>query len=404
MSECAVAFEPDAFPVPVDSGAVSLVTTDETVVASAVGAHSNFDVWLSVPSAWTSRVTLRLYGRVGVARVLLCKVAIANVARTVGAGGAESGVAIALRGRPCSSVELTCQATAGAVLAGGQFYLQAWHGRAPLAATQGDDPAAAAAIPALQATAFGRTEGGALTQLATDATGMLIMSNPLFTQADRDLIDNATASATASTLCKRGSAGECAFANVRLPTQGSAPSAGSGEALAYFNGTEIVTSAPIRFVGANGVSESLSGDDASSGLTTKECTRPRKHTQTTTSAGAPFVLYSDAVPVSSAVLYEVVLQGRCTSGNDVGEIALVRRQVVVGRGASGAPTLDANFNAETKQRMFTDSASFSGASAVFVITGNNVVLNLTPKLTGAGGTNVSTWEWMVWATRTLLVP
>ncbi len=108
----------------VEAEAVALPSTTETTVLSAVGHASACDVWFKVPTAWESVVTLRLYGRLADARVLLKTVRIDESHRST-AGGVVSGIAISVRGRPVTAFELTAQATT-TTLTGGIFMFQVW--------------------------------------------------------------------------------------------------------------------------------------------------------------------------------------------------------------------------------------------------------------------------------------
>jgi hypothetical protein len=104
--------------------AVTLSTTAETTVLTAVGHASACDVWFKLPTAWESVVTLRLYARVADARVLLKTVRVDESHRS-SAGGFVSGTAISVRGRPVTAFELTAQSSSAGV-SNGQFMLNMW--------------------------------------------------------------------------------------------------------------------------------------------------------------------------------------------------------------------------------------------------------------------------------------
>lgn len=114
-------------PMTFESEAITLNDTAEVIVASEAGAFSCADVWFHVPEDWLSRVTVRLYARLGSIRVLVRQVVLQTAPHTEGAGGAQSGIALSVRGRPCTGFDVTCQASAGDTLVDGLVYLQAWH-------------------------------------------------------------------------------------------------------------------------------------------------------------------------------------------------------------------------------------------------------------------------------------
>lgn len=213
-----------ALPVTVESGGISIDDETEVLVATEAGSYGSADLWVHVHETWLSRATLRLYAQVGSARVLIRQVPLADVPLTPSPADTFSGIAISLRGRPCHSFSVTCQASAGPPLSGGLFYLQLW--RAPVApSSAGGRPAPElrTAAPMVAAALVGRDETtGQLVPVSTDASGRLLMGNPLFTEADRQLLDGATPEATPDTLALRDGAGAAAFTAVR-----GAPAAGA---------------------------------------------------------------------------------------------------------------------------------------------------------------------------------
>ena len=169
------------WPVTTDSEGQSLPGGTETLVASAVGLASNCDVWFKAPSSW-SAVVLRLYGRMGGARSLLRQVTIGRIPRLVDAGEL-TGIAISIRGRPCTAYELTGQTPSDAV-SGGAFYLTTWHGASGLASTGGGAaaPEAPDSPSLVAATLLGTQAGtGTIVPVATDSSGKLIMANSILT-------------------------------------------------------------------------------------------------------------------------------------------------------------------------------------------------------------------------------
>lgn len=104
---------------------VTLSNTAETTVLTAVGHASALDVWFKVPTAWELVTTLRLYARVGDARLLLKTVRVDESHRS-SSGGFVSGTAISVRGRPVTAFELTAQSSTAGVN-NGQFMMNLWH-------------------------------------------------------------------------------------------------------------------------------------------------------------------------------------------------------------------------------------------------------------------------------------
>lgn len=177
MFEVATPFTEFGFPITVESEPIGLNDTSEVVVASDAGAFSCADVWVNVPETWLTRVTVRLYARLGAARVLLRQVALSNVGVTIGTDTSRSGVAISVRGRPCTGLEVTCQASDGTALTNGLVYLQAWHALTEPSSSGGAPvPEVPTPLPLTAATLVGRNQTtGALTPIATDGLGRLVM-------------------------------------------------------------------------------------------------------------------------------------------------------------------------------------------------------------------------------------
>ncbi len=159
------------FPPDNDSGSVSLSDTAETLVLSAIGSLSCCDVWFRVPEDWPARVTLRLYGRLGSARVLLREVPLSHVPVTpAGAEPAQlSGIAVSLRGQPVRAYEVSCAASAGPALSEGYFYLQAWHDQSGLAVS--GRGSGGALSPAVSARLVGRTSTGSTAEVTSSTEG-----------------------------------------------------------------------------------------------------------------------------------------------------------------------------------------------------------------------------------------
>lgn len=203
-------------PLTVESEAITLGGTSEVVVASEAGTYSCADVWFNVASSWIPRVTVRLYARLGASRVLVRQVTLSAAPTTTGGDGSLSGIAISLRGRPCTAFEVTCQATAGAVLTGGLFYLQAWHSHAEPSTSGGADvPETPTAVPMLAAAMVARNEStGDLTEVATDSLGRLIVTSPFFDSIDKQRLEDATADAATGALALRDSGGGSKFTSV----------------------------------------------------------------------------------------------------------------------------------------------------------------------------------------------
>lgn len=162
-------------PAVVESMPVSLGSTAEVLVASEVGAFSACDVHFNVPAAWEERVTVRVYARLGASRVLMRQVALERVGATPGSGGTVSGLAVSVRGRPCSGFEVTVQATAGDALEDGRFYLQVWHSAVePSTSGGGPVPEVATAVPMVAATLLAVDSTGALREVRADSAGRLL--------------------------------------------------------------------------------------------------------------------------------------------------------------------------------------------------------------------------------------
>lgn len=159
------------FPSENESGPVSLEDTEEKLVVSAIGSISSFDVWMHVHRDWLTRVYLRAYGRVGLARVLLQEVVLHDVPATDDEGTHVAGIAISLRGQPMRAVEVTVQAVPGDPLSEGLFYLQAWHDQSPMAGAGHGD--AGAPRPSFAARLVGKTESGEPKEVAVTSDGVV---------------------------------------------------------------------------------------------------------------------------------------------------------------------------------------------------------------------------------------
>lgn len=252
------------FPIAIESGDVAISDTSERLIASDAGAHSSCDVWFNVGGEWIGRAKLRLYARLGAARILMKEVALSRAPVTTGADNRLSGIAITVRGRPCDAFELTAQATAGDPIDGGLFYLQAWHAPSRVQSTGGlGAPENDEAVEVVAARLVGKDPAnGTLTEIAVDGTGRLLMGNPLFTDAIKALLDGATAGPTPSTLMLRDGAGATALTRVELAdtTNGGTP---AGQSWLWSEGGRVVAKEP------NGVVDSLSFVDGASGGASK---------------------------------------------------------------------------------------------------------------------------------------
>jgi len=334
----AMEMQEDEFPATVEAGPLSLPDDEEVVVASDIGSFSSCDVWFAVPSAWVSQVTLRLYARLGRARVLLRAVALSNVA-TTSSGDQRSGIAVSVRGRPCRAFEVSLY-TRSAGLVDGHVYLQSWHGGADIAMAPGDDPAPGVSVTArLQ----GRDSvSGAFVDVVTDDEGRLLVDNPV-------LGDD----------------------YLRLPDVTTAPAPTTGEVRVYYDGGTIFASPP----------------DA---LSVLGLTIP-KRTGTGVNAGTPLVLKSqDGRDVSSGTNSN---GGALTlSAGDVGTGGTAstgiggRLILKVGAGGSAHGTLDLDMatsisNIAQKTRWLVDGIEFaslqqlrvSGVDYTFIRATNGLV-------------------------------
>lgn len=158
------------------STTVSTSGTEVTILSEA-GAFSCCDVWFSVPAAaWLPRVVLRLYGKLGRARVLLRQVSLEKAPVTLSDEGATaSGVAISIRGRPCDGFELTAEASAGDSLTDGAFYLQLWDAAVePSTAGGSEAPENETSPPLVAARILARNGAGELVDVVSDDEGRLL--------------------------------------------------------------------------------------------------------------------------------------------------------------------------------------------------------------------------------------
>jgi hypothetical protein len=176
MTELLGPHDIDAAPLLVESGPTSTSASVEVVVAAATGPFASCDVWFNLPAAWIGQaVILRLYARLGAARVLVRQVSLGNVPSTVGTDGSASALAIAARGRPCTSFELSVEAATA--LTGGLFYLQLWGDKgSPHLSGGGTRPEAPTAMPIVAAALLGRdAASGNYVPVATDASGHILI-------------------------------------------------------------------------------------------------------------------------------------------------------------------------------------------------------------------------------------
>ena len=216
----------DDFPSASEATGVGLSTTDEVLILGQVGSFSACDVWMNLNPNWLNRVTLKVYARLGLARVLMRTVPLTTVPVTP-SGDTVAGIAVSLRGHPCRAYEVTVQATAGAALDGGSFYLQAWHAGGVVAASGGEGAAPRAEVSAqLQ----GREPlTGAAVDVLVDDEGRMLIENPL-------LADD----------------------YIRLPEVASVPGVGTDEARFYYEDGVLTNVAPggalrTEYAGSSGV-------------------------------------------------------------------------------------------------------------------------------------------------------
>lgn len=216
-------------PVTVEWGPASLTAGTEVLVASEAGPYSCADVWCNVPLSWVDRVTARLYARLGAARILLRQVPLRKVQLAANGATHLSGLAVSIRGRPCSAFELTLEASTGDILQDGTFYLQVWHSATePSSAGGAVVPEVEAPLPMVAAALVGRdSASGALTEVSTDSAGRLIVANPYFTEADKAKLDAATPLASTNTLVSRDGDGGSAFYRLELEDVERDPGAGA---------------------------------------------------------------------------------------------------------------------------------------------------------------------------------
>jgi len=156
--------------------AVTLGTTVETTVLTAIGHASACDVWFKLPTAWETVVTLRLYARVADARVLLKTVRIDESHRST-AGGFVSGTAISVRGRPVTSFELTAQSSTANVT-NGQFMMNLWHSSEPPLVVGGITSAASQAAEERTVAHLAVRNGTTPVLAAGDASGRSLIAGP----------------------------------------------------------------------------------------------------------------------------------------------------------------------------------------------------------------------------------
>lgn len=163
------------------------------------------------------------------------------------------------------------------------------------------------------------------------------------------------------------------------------------------SGDVTITGELATHVSSGGMRDQFAADGkgaAGVAVTTRSIARPTAALQTTANTAA--TLYSDTPPTSSAVRYRAVVTAYCTAGASAGQSIFFERETLVTRGA-GAPSLDTTRDIESEQRIGTDSANFTGSTAVFDVSGNDVRLRITPK-------DTSTWIWDCDVTRRILTP
>lgn len=196
------------FPVMSEAKALSLDSSEEALILSEIGSFSACDVWMHVTPDWLERVILRVYARVGRARVLMRSVQLSSVPATED-GDFRAGIAVSLRGFPCRAFEVTVQPDSSAPLEDGSFHLQAWHAGGSVSASAGDGHAPRAEVVAqLQ----GREAySGDLKDVRVDEDGKLLIENPI-------LADD----------------------YIRLPEVGTVPSDASGEIRLHYKDHALV--------------------------------------------------------------------------------------------------------------------------------------------------------------------
>lgn len=125
---------PAAAPQLFESGTVDMREDDPArIVVSAIGSYSCCDVWLSRPLETSASYRLRMFGRVGDARVLLAELPADELTYTTD-DSREGAIAFSIRGRPSSAFEVELAPDSGDV-SGIQVFLQAWHADIPIQTT-----------------------------------------------------------------------------------------------------------------------------------------------------------------------------------------------------------------------------------------------------------------------------
>ncbi len=130
--------QPATAPQLFESGPITMAGADPArVVVAAIGSYSCADVWVSRPTGNGEKYDIRLFGRVGDARVLLARVDPSELSYTVD-GTREGTIAFSIRGRPVTALELECAPSNDVTNI--QFFVQAWHADVESNAAVGPDP------------------------------------------------------------------------------------------------------------------------------------------------------------------------------------------------------------------------------------------------------------------------
>jgi hypothetical protein len=191
--------QPAAAPQLFESGTVNMLSSDPAkVVVSAVGSYSCCDVYLSRPIGTNLEYGVKLYGRVGDARVLLASINTNDIPYTA-EGAREGAIACSVRGRPCSALEV--EFVPADEILGIQVFLQAWHADIPPEAINGPERVVGVKQGA-PATASGRWP----VYLSTGSAAQGAVNTPLFTRLSDGTAAQGTPANPLSTRATRDSA------------------------------------------------------------------------------------------------------------------------------------------------------------------------------------------------------
>ncbi len=186
--------QPAAAPQLFESETVNMLSSDPAkVVVSAIGSYSCAEVYISRPAGTSIDHHVRVFGRVGDARVLLAEVLAGELTYTV-EDTREGAIALSVRGRPCSAFEVEC-APKSENFSGIQVFLQAWHADVPhevttgpqrvVAVTQGAPAAQSNRWPVMISDGtnpYGTVSTPFFTRLSNGSAAQGAVTTPLFTR------------------------------------------------------------------------------------------------------------------------------------------------------------------------------------------------------------------------------